>query len=107
MAKIQHSGAALACIRSVTPTAVQQLCTLATMRAAAMVKVLHGGGGGRSSGHVVSRAAAMQAVGNARNVLALTFGETHPRTQHANQLFKVLAEGKGHASAPRTLPRRS
>ena len=42
----------------------------------------------------VSLAAAMQAAGNARNVLALVYGEQHPRTKQAVQLYRMLATGR-------------
>lgn len=77
-----------------------QVASLATMHAATLVRALENVGPAPSvSG--LSVAAAVQAAGNARNVLALVYGEEHPRTREAIQLFRMLTTGKQSGGKPR------
>lgn len=119
--KLKHSAAALKCLQQVAPAAVKQVASLATMHAATLVGLLqqqgHSAqqrGDARTDGPASARlagdvnmAAAMQAAGNARNVLALVYGEQHPRTQEAVRLYRMLATGTAKGGNPRVLPRSS
>lgn len=99
-AKVRHGAAALKCLQTVVPAAVMQVASLATMHAATLVRALENVGPAPSvSG--LSVAAAVQAAGNARNVLALVYGEEHPRTREAIQLFRMLTTGKQSGGKPR------